>query len=72
MNKQERNAVHENLDAKIETLLRRRRLEPASANLAQRIIQKAFEMPRKKMVGNLYDPRHLKQKGRNLDGRKRE
>ena len=64
--------VHENLDAKIETLLRRRRLEPASANLAQRIIEKACEMPRRKMLGHLYDLRHLKQKERDLDGRKRE
>ena len=61
-----------NPEAKIEGLLRRRPLEPASRNLVQRISQKALSMPQTKIVGNFYDSRHLKQKGRDVDRRKRE
>jgi hypothetical protein len=37
--------MSDNRDEKLETLLRSRRLEPASADLAQRIILKARQMP---------------------------
>ena len=56
--------MNDKLNAKIEGLLRDRRLEPASAKLTQRIIQKAFEMPRTRTVGDLHDFHHLKQKGK--------
>ena len=61
-----------NLDAKIEGLLHRRWVEPPSANLAERVIQKAFEMPQTKTVGDFHDFHHLKQNGKDSERRTRE
>ena len=55
--------MREELDAKIEALLRGRRLEPASADLKQRIVQKALGLQRIKMVGTLNDFRGLTHRG---------
>lgn len=61
-----------NLDANMEGLLHRRWVEPPSANLAERVIQKAFEMPQTKTVGDFHDFHHLKQNGKDSKRRTRE
>ena len=59
--------MNNKLNAKIEALLRDRRLEPASAKLTQRIVQKAFEIPRTKTVEKLTRFSSSKTKGQRFE-----
>jgi hypothetical protein len=56
--------MNDKLTAKIECLLRDRWVEPASATLAQRIIQKALDRPIIRTVGVTDEPRRLRRRGK--------
>jgi hypothetical protein len=56
--------MNDKLTAKIECLLRDRWVEPASATLAQRIIQKALGRPIIRTVGVSDEHRRLRRRGK--------